>query len=875
MSWVRKNVLAGKERLAQGYAELKRRHQEGAAGVEVCAGLTELRDQVLRDLFHTALEDLGLAGADGLAGKMALVAHGGYGRRDVAPFSDVDLMLVHLPAARAPVAPLAERLLRDVFDAGLILGHTVCTPVQACALASQDPMVCTSLAEARLLAGSDEVFSAFQQKFGRHVHRRRGPLMAAIDKARMEERIRYGETVFLLEPNVKRSRGALRDMQLLRWIGFVRYGTPEPRLLRQSGVLSDEDLQTILAAQEFLLRLRNELHFHAGKPGDVLDRAEQVRIAAAFGYRPVTGMLPVEQFMRDYFRHTDRVSHASGQFLARARARHWRTQLVTAAFGHWVQDDLRVGPAGIMATRRGLERLQGNLAGIMRLVDLANLYDKPIAPATWDVVRQEAAKLPDGLDAESCRFFLSLLACPGRLGQLLRDLHETGLLERFVPAFTHARGLLQFNLYHKYTVDEHCLRAVECATEQIADQGPLGRVYRSIARKRILHLALLIHDLGKGRPEDHVAVGVGIAADTAQRLGLPPYEAEMLKFLVENHQAMEQLAFRRDTGDEQLVVRFAVEVGSPELLAMLFVLTAADLSAVGPGVWDGWKAEILGGLYRRIMRHLAGDSTAATLDQQLQQRRDAVVAWLGPLKEDRWFDRQLRELPTSYLDNTASQQIADDLRMLHGLGPRGVSAQGVYLPQSDIVQFTIATSEDIAPGIFHRLTGALSSQGLEIRSAQINTLAGGLVIDRFWVYDPDYTGRSPPDRLQEINDSLVESLRRPTSTPPTFRRTWQAGPRPPAPLPAGQTRVKVDNHSSDRYTIFDIFTHDRAGLLYAITRKLFELGLSVSRAKIATHLDQVVDVFYVADQAGGKIRDESRLADIHRQLLESIENNPP
>ena len=576
--------------------------------------------------------------------------------------------------------------------------------------------------------------------------------------------------------------------------------------------------------------------------------------------------------MREYFRYTDQVSHVASQFVAKARANHWMTSAMTAAFGHWVQDDLRAGPAGIMATRRGLERIRGNLPAMMRLVDLANLYDKPIAPTTWDVVRQEASKLPpDALDSESCRIFLSLLSHPGRLGPLLRDLHETHLLERFIPAYVHARGLLQFNQYHKYTVDEHCLRAVECAAEQAQDQGPLGRVYRSIARKNILHLALLIHDLGKGYPEDHVPVGVRIAAETAARLRLPPYETEVLKFLVENHQVMEQTAYRRDTSAEQLLVRFAVDVGSPELLAMLFSLTAADLSAVGPGVWDGWKAEILGELYRRTMQYLAGDATTSTLDQQFQVRRDAVVAWLGPQKDDPWFERQLFALPSTYLDSTPPKQIAEDLRMLDGLGPREVKAQGENLPESGTLHFTVATREDIVPGIFHRLTGALSSQGLEILSAQINTLADGLVIDRFWVYDPDYTGQSPPDRIAQINSSLAESLRRPASNPPSFRRTWLRGQPQPTPLPPARIRVKVDNNSSDRYTILDIFAHDRVGLLYTITRRLFELGLSVSRAKIATHLDQVVDVFYVTNEAGKKIEDDAEIGEIRRQIREAIE----
>jgi [protein-PII] uridylyltransferase len=863
---VRDNVLAAKQRLAEGHQRLREEHSAGVSGVEICAAITELRDEVIVDLFAAILADLDAAN---LAEHLALVPHGGYGRRDVAPYSDVDLLILHDDRHPA-VAALAERLVRDVFDAGLVLGQSVCTPAQAVSLALQDAMVCTSLGESRLLAGSPSLFQAFRTRLAAQVKRRRQVLLAAIDKARTEERLRYGETIFLLEPNLKRSRGALRDVQLLRWLGFVRYGTPDPVRLAEIEAFSRADLDVLQHAAEFLLRLRNEVHFHAAKPGDVLDRAEQVRIAELYGYELRGGMLPVEQFMRDYFRHTTAVSHVTGQFLARARARDRLTRLATAMLGHRVEH-LRVGPAGLLATRRAVDRMRGNLAEILRMVDLANLYDVPIAQSTWHWVRQEAPCLPPGADSAARDYFLSLLACPTRLGPLLRDLHEVGLLEHLLPAFTHARGLLQFNQYHKYTVDEHCLRAVEAATEFLHDQGPLGHVYRQIEKKQLLHLALLIHDLGKGLTEDHVEVGTRMAAQTAVDFNLGASEGESLRFLVAQHQQMGHVAFRRDTSDERLVLQFAVGVGSPELLKMLFVMTAADFSAVGPGVWDNWKAEILTDLYTRAMDHLAGDISPVTHDEQRQQRREAVRDLLGPGEEDSWVARHLASLPDSYLVSTPPRQIAEDLRLLQRLNGEGVIAEAECLPDSGAVLFTVATRESIVPGIFHRLTGALSAAGLQILSAQINTLSDGLIIDRFWVTDPDYADQSPPDRLEAVKAGLTQALHMPPGTEPTFRRVWQGDHRSDAKLSTAQTRVNVDNTSSEECTIFDIFAHDRVGLLYAVTRTLFECGLSVSRARIATHLDQVVDVFYVRDQSGQKIAEPQRLEAIRGRLLAAIE----
>ena len=418
-------------------------------------------------------------------------------------------------------------------------------------------------------------------------------------------------------------------------------------------------------------------------------------------------------------------------------------------------------------------------------------------------------------------------------------------------------------------MDEHSFRAVERATEFLLDGGPLGRVYRSITRKGILHLALLIHDLGKGYPEDHSDVGLKIAEEMAARFGLAVEDSEALKFLVHKHLLMNHLAFHRDTSDEQMIVRFAVEVGSPELLGMLYVLTAADLGAVGPDTWTGWKGEVLADLFHNTMQRLAGESPGTSREEFLEGRRQAVRAALGHDGQQATLARRIRGLPVSYLTAADPGQIADDLRLLAHLKPGEVNTQGRYQPETHTVRFTIGTSEDVTTGIFHKLTGALTSQGLEILSAEINTLADRMVLDRFWVHDPDFSGEPPAGRLDEICRALENSLTN-GGKAPTFRRIWSVGGAS-RPVTAVETRVRIDNSTSDRYTIFDVFTTDHRGLLYAITRALFELGYSVWRAKIGTYIDQVVDVFYVTDQAGNKVEAPARLQETRQRLMEVIE----
>ncbi|HEV2972311.1 MAG TPA: [protein-PII] uridylyltransferase [Pirellulales bacterium] len=861
---LRPGVVAAREWLAAERHKLRQQHEAGSPGIQVCAHLTEMLDTVVLSLYESALEDFPDQ-ATRYREEVALVALGGYGRGDVAPYSDVDLMILHSPVVGPIMEPLAKRLLHDLYDVGFALGQSVRTPAEACKLAAKDATIYTALVESRFLTGGEPLYEKFLRGFQRDSRRHWRGLLKAIERAREEERSQYGETVYLLEPNVKRSPGALRDIQLMRWLGFARYGEAEPNSLQMMGAILKDDQRTLRRASEFLLRTRNDLHFHAGKSRDVLDRAEQVRLAAAFSYQGTEGLLPVEQFMREYFRHTREVSQLVGRFVAQIRPWIRLAEWLSPMLGHQMEGDFIVGPR-IKATRRGLAKLQADVTEVLRLADLSNLYDTRVASSTWQAVHEASPVFSDQLTPTAAARFLSLLSQPQMLGELLHQLHEVGVLEKVVPEFAHARCLLQFNEYHKFTVDEHCLRGVDEVTRFQRDRGLLGEVYRGLQQKSTLHLALLIHDLGKGYVEDHSEVGLRIAENTARRLRLPEQEAETLKFLVHKHLLMSHLAFRRDTSDDQLIVRFAVEVGSPEVLRMLYLLTAADLAAVGPGVLNQWKSEVLADLYHRTMRHLAGDSHTPSAEE----RRDDVLTLFRAEPDFAWFAQQVAALPSSLLFSMPAERIAEQLRQLKTLAIGDVRIATRYLADTGTVEFVIATHEDIAPGVFHKLTGGLTSQGLEILSADINTLAERLVLDLFVVRDPDYSGEPPPDRIEHIDRRLTEALT--ANQQPAFRRVWTSVKQQRRDgLHAPPTRVRTDNSTSESFTILDIFASDRTGLLYTIARTIFELGLSVSLAKIGTYLDQVVDVFYVTDHEGQKIDDEARLEQIRSQLLQAIE----
>ena len=868
---LREAVLAAKRGLAAEREKLQQQHRSGSPGIQVCARLSDFFDTTILGFFEDSLSDWDDSHAAFMRANVALIPHGGYGRRDVAPFSDVDLMLLHEPGIETDVERIAKRIVTDVSDLGLQLGFSVRTPKQACQLAKREPVIFTSQVESRFLGGSLDLFTKFMHRFRQKTKRSSSAIVQKVIDARKAERGQYDRTVFLLEPDVKRSVGALRDIHLLRWIGFARYGDSVPANLRLQGVLSKEDERAIRKAHEFLLRLRNELHFHAGRPADVLRRDEQKRVASAWNYEGNEAVLPVERFMQEYFDHTCQVRDVGNFFLAKARRRSVTSDVFGYLFSHQMDGLYRVGPVHIGANKHGLAELKGNLAEVLRLMELANQSNKRITHPTWTAIREDMTQREHlAVSPEAARRFMSLLNYTARLGKLLRRLHELRVLEKLIVGMDHARHLLQFNAYHKYTVDEHSIRAVERATEFFSDLGPLGRAYRKIKRRSLLHLALLVHDVGKGFPEDHSEVGKRLATETAARLRLSKTETEILEFLVLKHLKMSHLAFRRDTTDEAIVLQFAQEVGSPELLRMLFVLTAADLASVGPGVLNPWKVEVLWELYQRAMFHLGGRKTSTRSEEQAEDRRRQLEENI-PADRDDWFRSQIRALPDTYVLDNEVAAVIDDLRRMQALQPGEATAWGRYLDDREVCDYSVAARTPTTDGAFHRITGAISSKGLSILSGSLHTLSDDLVLYRFHVEDPDFEKRPPVGRLDEISQDIVGRLKSPTDEVPSFRRVW-GGVDSESEFTQSPTRIVVDNSTLNDFTILDIFTHDRAGLIYHISRTLDEFGMKICFAKIGTYLDQVVDVFYVTDQNQAKVEDEEQIEKVRSALLAAIEN---
>jgi [protein-PII] uridylyltransferase len=694
--------------------------------------------------------------------------------------------------------------------------------------------------------------------------------MRRILKAREDERVEFGETVYLLRPNVKKSRGGLRDIHLVRWIGFVRHGEADIDRLARQNQISKTDADRLNAANEFLLRIRNELHFHSGRQNDGFGRNEQVRIAEKFGYTSRDEMLAVEGLMRDYFRTTNDVRFCSDNFVQNSQPRPSIATMLAPIVSRNVDEYFRMGPYQIGVRPGSIEEVRGNLESVLRLLQLANLHNKEIEPATWEAIRQKMMnRRRMALEEDSAARFMALISNPDGLGKSLRRLHEMQVLEKIIPGFRHARGLLQFNEYHKYTVDEHSILAVQRATEFKENSQLVGKVYRGIRKKNILHLALLIHDLGKGFPEDHSEVGLRLAKRIVKRLFLESEDADAVKFLVHNHLMMSHLALHRDINDDVIVGEFAANVGSLTILDMLFVLTCADIAAVGPNALTEWKLGLLTDLYRNARRVFTGDEhrkgrqiTRERLEEEFKRLYSDEITRL-------WLTEKAQELPQSFLQIKPMETVGEQLLTLRTLPKSEIACWTDYDAKRKVSGLCIGTHERLRSGIFYKVNGLLAGLGLRINSADIKHLGDSIVWYWFQYIDRDYEGEPPAVRMEAIRKRVLEVANAPADEPPTFRKTWKRDGGRAALLSRSPVRVLIDNQTVDQATIIDVFAFQKTGLLYTIAKEIFEIGLDVRSARFSNYGQQTICVFYVTDKQRRKIFDNEQLDEIRKRILKS------
>ena len=869
---------------------IKQRLLDGATAGEVMLALTEFVDGLVRDRYRSAMKQAGEGAQIAGAQHCCLVALGGYGQRELAPFSDIDIMFLYSEEAGEAAPALFREVLHHLWNLGFQVGHSMRTTQDCVELAGQDLTIRTAMMTARFLAGSPNLFQKFHRLYAKEViGRGAGRFIEQKKEERQREYTKFGQTIYLLEPNVKKSKGGLRDYHLLRWAGMARFQASTLQDLADGSLLSRQDFLSATEARDFLWRVRAFLHVGAGRAQEILSFDEQVRLASLFGFEDRPNLLGVEQFMQQYYRHTVGLHETLIRFIDRCQAvtakrrssRALPSDLVDGYFSVTgrrltVPSELR---ARMLDSPELLLRLF-QMAGSRRLKIEADLVDE--IHSHMDSVSSEAFRTP-----EASRVFLKILSGPGAVAATLEAMHRAHLLEKLIPVFATLRGLMQFNQYHKYTVDEHTLLAVGKAEALAMEPGVMGVVYQEIRRKDLLHLAILLHDLGKGRKEDHCEVGKAIAEETSARLGFDLQETRTLMFLVHRHLLMSHTAFRRDPYDENVLVPFAQEVVTPEVLRMMLILTAADIAAVGPGVLTKWKESLLIELYLRTLRTIAGEqddkmagpNSLKRLTREVAQEFKTIVA--GGLG---WIESQLDRFPLRYLHGTPPKRIAAQLEAIARLQTGDVLVEGIFNEELGTCEFTVITHDTLTPGIFSKTAGVMAAQGLEIFDAQIITRNDGVVVNTFQASDPDFSGAPPVERLDDTAETIMRVLKGEESVEQLRSRKIRLSSTSPMSAERHSSEVVIDNRTSDRFTVIDVFADDTQGLLYVITDSIFRLGLSVQSARISTRLDddiqpslrtggrhEVVDVFYVTDQHGGKIADQARLEAICSTMKQDID----
>jgi [protein-PII] uridylyltransferase len=856
--------------LTDGRGSLKEKHTGGASGQESVREHARLIDEMIQALTRLISADLVRAGVK--PAPVVVVALGGYGRGELHPSSDIDLMVVYDGEMSPYVQQITQELLYTLWDLGFQLGHSLRSLDDCVAMAGTDFPSRTSMQEARFLAGEKRLYLKFRRVLRDNVFRQDFDQFLGTALAERDQRYRrWGASPYVGEPNVKESAGGLRDVHTAMWLSAAKFGARTLRELADKGLITAREQDAADAALTFLWRVRNELHFFSGHKNDVLTRDLQPRIAENLGYRDDEQSLGVEHFMRDYYLHARAIHRVSRRLIARCQEtlsrrgsaeRRDRQQALADGLVFFDGrlhlagrdgDGLRRDPARLMRVFWHMHRLGCDLSlGLERVIE-----------ESLDVVGEEFQRSAVVRD-----LFLDICRQWGRVALTLSEMHELNVLGRYLPEFGALTCLVQYDAYHKFSADQHSLLAVEhleaLAPGQSAESEGAALVFNEVEKPELLMLGMLLHDIGKAKGHGHVAKGIPLIRTLTSRLGLDPADASVVEFLVAHHLTMSHIAQRRDIDDPRTVSDFAATVEDAQRLRMLYLLTYADMRAVGPGVLTGWQAVILHELYARTLARVTGGQIARPNRAQVAQRLHAVV------KDDavtlQTVKAHLAMASDRYVATSGVQRMAEHLRLVQRLEGAPVATELFHHPDLGSSDLVVVTRD--VPGLFALIAGTLAAHGINIISAQIHTREDGVAIDTFQVNDPTGETVTSAAHWGRALDALRSVIAGDQSVEQLLERRRQSGRR--AQRPDGPPKITVDNSLSDDYTVVEVKSPDRVGLLYLITRTLSSLGLDIASARIATEIDQAFDSFYVHDDKGGKLErseDRERVAHALEQAL--------
>jgi len=872
-------VEALRSALAEGRKVLaKRLSKRPGAGHEHAHGQAFLIDQLIRIVHDHVVEDVYPVGNRSSGERIALMAVGGYGRGEMAPFSDVDLAFITPDKPTSWCEQVIEAILYYLWDLNLQVGHSTRSLTETLRLAKSDLTIRTALLEGRFLWGDQDVYDTARAQFWNEVVT---GSEADFVQEKLEERNarhkRMGDSRYVVEPNVKDGKGGLRDLQTLYWMGKYVHSVKSAAELVEKGLFTDREYRSFRRAESFLLAVRAHLHTLAGRGEDRLTFDLQREVAARMNYADRPGKSAVERFMQFYFLQAKHVGHLTGVFLAHMAEQTAQTSRVADFFanmwpgktrkvdGYLVSGDIMAAPSD--------DWFQQDPVRLVEIFTVAEREGLEVHPGTIRIARRDAALITARMrkDARANALFLDVLA--GRRGpeNVLRWMNEAGVFGRFVPDFGKVNAQMQFDMYHHYTVDEHTIRAIGLLSDiergALVEDHPLAtEILPKLANRRVLFVATLLHDIAKGRGGDHSVLGAEVAQKLCPRLGLDKKETDLVAWLVRHHLLMSATAFKRDLSDPKTISDFVAEVQSLERLRLLTVLTIVDIRAVGPGIWNSWKRQLLADLFDAAQELLRlGHKTHGRVER-VAAKKERVAELLGDKRGlvetlskgfgDTYWIAEPEDVIAINLPHYAAA-----MEMGHSL-----SIHAEYYKALGATLVTVIADDH--PGLFFRVAGAIHLAGGNIIDARIHTNREGKAVDNFLVQDPMGQPFSEAAQLQRLEKAIEDALANRIDMVPSLAK------RPLKQMRAENFRIAADvvfdNDASNHFTVIEVNATDRPALLNRLTRAMFEQSLLINSAHITHYGERAVDTFYVTDLLGMKVTSPDRMARVERALLDAI-----
>jgi len=872
-----------KEVMQEGRERVKARFFENGKGRECAENLSYLQDELIRVLYDFTNTHVYRAKNPSSAERLCVVAVGGYGRGTLAPESDIDLLFLRPYKETAWSESFIEYLLYMLWDMGFKVGHATRSTQECIRLAKTDITIRTALLEARYLWGDQPLFDELQKDFDEKLV---SQTASEFIEEKLEERdirhSRSGETRYLVEPNIKDGKGGQRDLQTLFWIGKYVYRVQTEKELVKAGVFNRSEYLKFMKCDHFLWSARCHLHYLTGRGEERLTFDVQPEIANLLEYQERAGLSSVERFMKHYFLIAKDIGDLTRIFCAALEASQVKKPRTMRSFINKL--GIGGGPQKLLegfkidGERLNIEHdnvFKDDPVNLLRFFYLADKHDILMHPRALQWVTRSLRLVDKSLreNKEANRLFLEILCSKNDPESMLRKMNEAGLLGKFMLDFGRIVSLMQFNMYHHYTVDEHLLRAVGILSKidkgELEEEHPLAHgLIKKIKNRRALFVAVLLHDVAKGRKEDHSIAGERVAKKLCPRLGLSAAETETVAWLVREHLVMSDFAQMRDLNDYKTILDFSEIIQSPERLKLLLILTVCDIKAVGPGVWNGWKGQLLRTLYFEAEPVLSGGHTAVSRSVRVKKAHEKFLeGWETDWNEVQKQGYVERHSPAYWTSVSLDRQI-EHANLIKECTEKGEGLASSFSTDrfQSITVITIYTLDH--PRLLAVLTGACAAAGANIVDAQIFTTKDGMALDTIFIQREFTEGEDEARRAERVTQMIEDTLKGEIHLPEAVKDRAKT----PARIKAFKVEpeVIIDNDSSNTFTLIEVNGRDRPGLLYDLTDALSRLNLNISSAHIATFGERAVDVFYVKDMLGLKVVHEGRQEKITTELLAAL-----